>query len=171
MNVAVEHSQHGRLLATMMRRMRDAANHDPCAASWLSEKIDFLLPPFRFLCGKRIHTPLAVVGIFLDEAQSRFLARKRRALNVDAEESPEPKILAETLMDHLLAYAAPSPVGGMRPSIHVIIREHAPHTEDLQSLGLIRTDEKIVIHNRTFSRSTYSTIDCSTALSKSRIIS
>src|SRR5262245_17473348 len=102
MNVPVEHSQHGRLLAPMMRRMRDAANHDPCPTSWLSEKIDFLLPPFRFLCGKGMHSLLAVFGIFLDEAQSCFIAGKRRALNVDAEESLEPKILAETLMNHLL---------------------------------------------------------------------
>src|SRR4030095_7170504 len=171
MNLPVEHSQHGRLLATMMRGVRDPPHHDPCAASRLFEKIDVLLPPFRFFSGKQFEPALGVFSVFLNEAQSRFFARKRRTLDVDAEERPEPKILAQTLMNHLLANASPTPVGEMRSCVHVISHEHAPHAEDLQSLDFIRPDEEIVVHHGTFSRSNYSTIDCSTALSKSRIIS
>src|SRR5688500_6944646 len=114
MDLPVQYSQHGGLLATMMRSVCDASNHHPCATPRCFEEIHFLLPPSGFLCRKHFEPPLREFGIFLDEAESRFFSRKRRAFDVDAEEASKPKILAETLMDHLLADATATAVCGMR---------------------------------------------------------
>src|SRR5688572_7952668 len=155
MDLPVEYSQHGGLLATMMRGVRDAAHHHPCAAALGLEELDFLLPPFGFLCRKQFDPPLRIFGIFFDEAQSRFFAGKRRTLKVDPEESSKPKILADTLMDHLLADATATAVGGVWSHVHVIVGEHAPHTDDFQALRSIRTHQEIVVHDGRFSRSLY----------------
>jgi hypothetical protein len=144
--IAAEHPQHRRLLAAMMRRVRQAARHHPRARARDVEERRLLFPPAIVSLAKAVEPLAAVFGVARDEPRARLGRRERRRADVDAEHRPEPRVLADALVDHLFAHAAAAGIAGPRPGCHVRLGEFAPHAEHLQPFGLVALDQEVVSH-------------------------
>src|SRR5262249_25085995 len=80
------------------------------------------------------------------ELDARFVLRQRWSLNVDTEHVAKPEIFAHALMHHLLAHTASARIDLIRPYRKVLVFELTPHTQDLQSLGCVALDQKLLFH-------------------------
>src|SRR5437867_387027 len=145
-NLAVQHSQQRSLLPTVMSRMGNASHHDPGAAAPSVKERDLLLPPALVLSRQLLKPLGGIRRIPLHEGDPRLLVRERRRTKIYTEDAAKPKVLAETLMNHMLSDAAPPGVQRVRTKLQIFVPEHAPHTENFEALRSIGTDKKIVIH-------------------------
>src|SRR4029453_13734295 len=105
----------------MMGGVRDPADHHPCTCPRGLEEVDLLFPPVRLL---RCEDPGSVFGIravLLNKGKPCFFFRRLLGPDIYAEESAEPEIFAQTLMDHLLSDVAASPILGVWTCIHVLV--------------------------------------------------
>src|SRR5438093_1331586 len=101
-----QHPQHGHLLPTVMRGVRQAAGHHPCSGAFHIEKPRWSLPPAFVLLSEDRKPLSAVFRVASYETRARFFLRKRRSADVDSEHGPEPRVLAHTLVHHLFVDAA-----------------------------------------------------------------
>ena len=90
----------------------------------------------------------AVLCIAAYELQAGLSRGKRRRANIDAEHVEEPQVLADTLMHHVLVNAPSSKIRSIRADWKVLVPEHAPNANDLDPLGLVRLNQKVVFHKQ-----------------------
>ena len=128
----------------MVRGVRDATHHDPGPGPPGLEEGNHLLPPGFLLRAEHLQALRGVAGILADELQERLRLRQRARAHVDAEHGPEPHILAQALVDHLLPDAAAPAVGPVRSRRQVVILEHGPDAHHLEPLGPVGVDEERV---------------------------
>src|SRR5215213_4908070 len=101
------------------------------------EEPRLLLPPFVIRFAESVQSAAAVLGVPLHELESSLHAGQWRRRDVDAEHRPEPGVLADTLMDHLLVDASATRIVLFRPQRQVVVLELAPDAQNLQSFALI----------------------------------
>src|SRR5262249_40482068 len=126
--------------------MSDAADEDPGPRAADLEEGDVFFPPRLPLRAERLRAPARIGRVSAQELETRFRLWQRRRGDVEAEHGLEPGVLADALVDHVLAHAAPAAVGRMRAEGEVRVLELRPHAQDLQALGLIGLDEERVAH-------------------------
>ena len=147
--IAAEHPQHRHLLASVVRRVRQPSREDPGSRSPHIEERGQLLPPPLIALPEALEAAFAVFRVSRHELESRLLRRQRRRAHVDAEHRPEPRILADALMHHVLANAAPARVIPVRPDSEIVVSELAPDAEYLDAFGGVAVDQEVVFHRRT----------------------
>src|SRR5678816_1522769 len=130
----------------MMRCVRQPASHHPRSGSFYIEERPQLFPPALVGLPKSRESMAAVFRIPLDERDARFVLGQGRRMHVDAEHIAKPQILAHALMHHLLAHAASAGIDLIRPDREVLVPELTPYAQDLQSLGGVALDQKLVCH-------------------------
>src|SRR5688572_31559694 len=113
-DLALQHAQECHLLSAMMRCVRDAPHHDPCAAARNTEERHFLLPPRVVTTPESRKTRASGFGITLNECDARLVGRKGRHAKINAEHILEPCVLAHALMHHVFSDAAATLVCRMR---------------------------------------------------------
>ena len=143
-----QHSQHGHLLAAMMRGVRDAPRQDPGPRSRDIEKPRLALEPSFVFRAQRLQPLPTEFRIALDEFEPRLLLRQRRRACLDSQHGAKPQILAYTLMHHLFVHAPAPRIFRVRPKLQLLVAKLAPHAHYFQPLGLIRLHKKVVSHRR-----------------------
>src|SRR5262245_37861229 len=131
----------------MMRSMRQTAGHHPRSGSLYIEERRQFLPPALVCLPEYRESISAVFRITFHEFDTRFVLRQRRSMNVEPQHVATPQILAHALMHHLLVHAASTGIVLIRTHRKVLVFELTPYTQDLQSLGCVALDQKLVFHS------------------------
>src|SRR3990172_10160187 len=97
----------------------DAPHHDPRTAARRVEERDVPFPPPSVFLPELSESFPGVLGVASDEGQAGLLLPRRRRAHVDLEHAREPLVLAQTLMNHVLAERPVTPEVGMRSDVKV----------------------------------------------------
>src|ERR1051326_7602204 len=130
----------------MMGGMGHTASHHPGPRSPHVEKLRLSFPP-RLIFGSQHSEALSAVFLVLaHEFQPDFFLGERRRPDVDIEHRPEPDVLADTLMHHMLMEVTAALIGGVGTDWKVMVRKHAPGADHFDALRLISLDQKVISH-------------------------
>ena len=72
------------------------------------------------------------------------IGRKRRSADIDSKHIAKPGVLADALMDHVLAHAASALVDRMGSSFHVFVMKTVPDGKNLHNFGFVGFDQELV---------------------------
>src|SRR6202521_1462133 len=124
----------------MMRGMRDAPRHDPCAGALHGKKSSGFFPPIVALTAQPPKPFSAVSRVLLHELQPSLLLRQGRCSDVDSKHRPKPHVFADALMHHLLMNTASPRIVGPGTNRKILVAEFPPHADHLDPFGCIGLD-------------------------------
>src|SRR5262249_18888423 len=146
--VAPQHSQHGHLLATVVRCVGNSAGHHPGSRTPHVKEGGFTFEPGLVFGLERRQPPGAEICVTLHEAEPRLRRWQRWRTYLDTKHVAKPQVLADALMHHLLVHAASARVASIRTERKILIMKLTPHAHNFDSFRFIRFYQKTIFHPR-----------------------